>query len=336
MKVLYKSIIIILCLMVTLSLWGCDEKKVLESTKEDLTIVKTVDGIDITLELYRYVALNYKMQYEAGSSAEMWLGEEGKEALDRINRDIDDTLVKLHATISMCNEYGIDVNDSYITDTLEIYMDEIYETYDYDYKAYVSEIAEYNMTDAVYRFLVRNDILAEELLAKMAENGEVPVDRDEVLGILNSDECVRVKQILISADNGKSDEDNLSRAKDLLEKAKSGKDFDELVQKYGEDLFMFNNDDGYYITKGRLHKEFEDAAYALEVGEISDIIKTPSGYSILKKYEKDPEYIEKNFDYLLSEYISGLYNLKLEEYSTHLTIENTEKTAKYSIFNLKK
>ena len=61
-----------------------NDEKLLESTKEEQTAVMTIDGFDVPMELYRYVALNYKTQYEQGASGDIWLGEEGQALLDEL------------------------------------------------------------------------------------------------------------------------------------------------------------------------------------------------------------------------------------------------------------
>ncbi len=336
MKQITKYILPVLCISLAFALFSCDEKKVLESSKEDKVTVKQIGDFEVPLEIYRYVALNYKADYEYGASSDIWLGESGSTLLNEINADIDETLLKMYTTLYVCDKYGIHPDDSFIVDSLEIKMENIYESYNYDYEMYNNEIAAHNMNDSVYRFITRNDILSEELLAKMIESGEIPGDTETIRKIIESDECVRVKQILISADNGKTDAENLKFAEELLEKLKNGEDFDSLVQKYGEDLYMFNNDDGYYVTRGNLHTDFETAAFSLAVEEISDIVKTDAGYSIIKRYDKEESYIDKNSDKLISDCISGLYNISLEKYSKNLTVEDTDNLARYSIFNLKK
>lgn len=335
MKSLKRYILVFICAVLALSLVSCDEKKVLESSKEDLTVVKTVGALDVPLEMYRYVALNTKSNYEYGNSADIWLGESGQALLDELNEDIDKTLVQIYTVPAICKEYGIDINDQYVLDMLEIKMDDIYESYGYDYKAYVAELSEYNMNDSVYRFFIRNEILADEIIAKMMQNGDVPGDVETIKGILLGEECVRVKQILIASDNGKTHDENKALCEMILDLINGGADFDKLVEEYGEDLFMFNNSDGYYLTRGTLHEAFEDAAFSLEIGEVSDIVETDAGFSIIKRYEKDKLYVEKNADSLASEYIEGLYNIALEKFSKTLTVEDTAKAAKYSVFNLK-
>lgn len=320
---------------ILLSMTACgDDKKILESTKEDQTVVMTVAGHDVPLEIYRYIALNYKRTYESGQTQDIWLGESGAALIEELNTDVEESIVNLYATLVMCEEYGINADDAYITDSLDITMDAIYEEYDYDYETYAGAIAQYSMNDSVYRFIMRNELLADELLNAMIERGEILADEASLQAVFDSGEFIRVKQILIASDNGKTDEENLARANELLDMVNGGADFDTLVQDYGEDLFMFNNHDGYYFARGSFYPEFEDAAFSLDVGEVSGVIKTTAGYSILKRYEKDSAYIEENFTELGNDYIDGCYNMAVEAYAETLTVTATDNLKNYSIFNL--
>lgn len=335
MKNFKRYISLILCLVFALSLVSCSATNALKSSKEDLTIVKTIGEIEIPLEVYRYIALNYKSIYESEYSADIWNSENGDALLTELNAEIDASLIQMYTTLAICEKYGIDADDQYFTDMVDIKMDEIYESYGYDYKAYAKDIELYYMNDSVYRFIIKCELLADEIIEKMMECGDVPGDVETIKGILLGDECVRVGQILIASGNGKTREENLALAEKILEKLNGGADFDSLVREYGEDLFMFNNTDGYYLTRGNLHEAFEDAAFSLEIGEVSDIVETDAGLSIIKRYEKDSSYIKKYADTLASEYIEGLYNIALEEYSKTLTIKDTDKASKYSVLNLK-
>lgn len=325
-----------LALVCLISLFSCGKKdaRILESSKLEKTPLMTVDGIDVPLELYRYVALNYKADYEAAYSSSVWSGADAAEKLEELDNNVKDTLVKLCATLSLCRKYGISEDDTYITDAVDQQMQDLYEEADNDYEGFDEYLRGHNMTDGVYRFIIRNDILAEELLARMIQNGELPSEEEELEAILTGPDFVRVKQILVPSDNGKTEAENEARAEELAAMAQAGEDFDALVQKYGGDLFMFNNPDGYYISRGNYHKAFEEAAFSLSVGEISGVVRTDAGWSVLKRYEKEADYLLEHFDDLADEYLRGQYNEKLEAYAASLSAEPTERLAEYTIFNL--
>jgi len=77
---------------------------------------------------------------------------------------------------------------------------------------------------------------------------------------------------------------------DVLARAKKGEDFAELAKKYSEDPGS-KNKGGIYedFTRGRMVKPFEDAAFGVPVGEISDIVETRYGYHILKVINRKKE-----------------------------------------------
>ena len=337
-KTVFRVLCALLAVLLLLASVSCGKKgeKLLESSKAEKTPVMKIGGYDVPMEMYRYLALNYKRDLEAGGSSDVWLGEGGAALLEKLDHDVSAALAYLYATVSLADDYGIHADDAYITDTIEMRMKALYEEYDNDYEAYVEYLRSYNMNDSVYRFFIRNDVLAEELVAAMEKRGEIPTDDASLRAILAGDEVVRVKQILVTAED-MTEEEAETAANLLLDRVRAGEDFDTLVQKEGRDLYMFNNPDGYYISRGSYHREFEDAAFSLAVGETSGVIRTDAGWSILKRYEKEQSYLNEHFDDLTDEYITGQYNIRLEEREAALRAEGVEKLpalADYPVFQL--
>ncbi len=84
---------------------------------------------------------------------------------------------------------------------------------------------------------------------------------------------------------------NLKRqlAEKVLELAKTGKDFGELVHQYSDDQGTIAQDgDLGFFTRGTMVPEFERAAFALKPGELSELVESPFGYHIIKS----EQYIE--------------------------------------------
>lgn len=70
----------------------------------------------------------------------------------------------------------------------------------------------------------------------------------------------------------------------ILKRARSGEDFAELAKQYSEDPGSASGGgDLGYFARGVMIKEFSEAAFALEKGEISDIVGTPYGLHIIRK-----------------------------------------------------
>ena len=78
-------------------------------------------------------------------------------------------------------------------------------------------------------------------------------------------------------------EDKRAIAESALSRAKSGEDFDALVAELNEDPGQKQNPEGYTFSSGEMMPEFEKAAFALKIDEISDIVETSYGYHIIKR-----------------------------------------------------
>ena len=81
-------------------------------------------------------------------------------------------------------------------------------------------------------------------------------------------------------------------AQAVLDSIKQGANFEEMAKKYSEDpgSKAYGGDLGF-VKKGVFYPQFEAAAYALEVGQISDVVETPVGYHIIELLERRGESI---------------------------------------------
>lgn len=147
----------------------------------------------------------------------------------------------------------------------------------------------------------------------------------ETLDYYNENGYMRAKHILLqfpSNDDGSDVTDEqkaelYTKMQEILEKAKSGESFDELIATYNEDPGMETYTGGYYFTDGEMVEEFENATKALADNEISDIVESPYGYHIILRLPLEDESIVDSDKY------SELAYTDFDAYFTD-KIENTD------------
>ena len=76
-----------------------------------------------------------------------------------------------------------------------------------------------------------------------------------------------------------------SEAIEILDKIKNGEKFGKMARQFSTDSGSAKRDGSLgYFGRGKMVKEFENAAFALQAGQISEPIKTQYGYHITVSY----------------------------------------------------
>ena len=135
---------------------------------------------------------------------------------------------------------------------------------------------DYNMDVEKFKETVKKDLMYQK--HKEWFEKEHPVTDEEIKQYYedNKDQFAKRDASHILVDDEKT-------AKEIKEKLDKGEDFAALAKEYSKDTA--NADNGGNLgefSKGQMVKEFEDAAFALKEGEISEPIKTQFGYHIVK------------------------------------------------------
>ena len=154
-------------------------------------------------------------------------------------------------------------------------------------------------------------------------------------------DTVTASHILLKTidDNGnelsdKKKKEAKKKAEEALKKVKSGEDFAQVAKEYSEDSTASNGGELGTFGKGQMVSEFENAAFSMKPGEISDIIKTQYGYHIIKVTERVDE--QKSYDDVKDEIKSTLasqeYSKYIEKIEKNTKIEKSENVVKLAKF----
>ncbi len=109
---------------------------------------------------------------------------------------------------------------------------------------------------------------------------------------------VRASHILVKVDPKASEEDKAAakkKAQDLLAKVKAGGDFAKIASESSDCPSKAKGGDLGFFEHDRMVKPFADAAFDMNVGDVSDIVETQFGYHIIKVTDKKPA-SKKSFD----------------------------------------
>lgn len=153
------------------------------------------------------------------------------------------------------------------------------------------------LRDAVVTPLVPTD---EELMAYFEQNASV----------YGTQEQVRASHILVP---------ERAKAEAILAQLKSGADFATLAQENSTDTgSATNGGDLGWFTRGQMVAEFETAAFALAVGETSDIVQTQYGYHIIRvtdrKVGTSPNFAEAK-DKVKTDYLKSKQDQEFSDWS---------------------
>jgi len=121
------------------------------------------------------------------------------------------------------------------------------------------------LTMRKFRQLVKDEMLVQKMIAKV--RGEVKVAPDDLREI-------QASHILLTTE---------AEAKEIKQRLKNGESFSSLATQYSRDPGSGKKGGslGYFPT-GAMVEPFENTAFALKIGEISEPVKTKFGYHIIK------------------------------------------------------
>jgi peptidyl-prolyl cis-trans isomerase C len=157
-------------------------------------------------------------------------------------------------------------------------------------EAFSRALSESGFDESSYATYLRHELAASQVLLAMSQPA-APAD-EEVRRLFEENrarlvhaELVRARHLLLSVPPGADAEKEAeveTRIRELLQEIRAGADFAELAQRHSEDSNAQQGGDLGYFPRGRMVPAFETAAFALDPGEVSEPVRTPYGWHLIK------------------------------------------------------
>lgn len=255
----------------------------IDGQKVEADPVLTFNGEEVSFDLYRYIFLTF-CDRVAGDDSSYWedmSNSETAQAAETVKLYTLNNALSFPMFRQWAEELGVSLTEE---ETAEI------EQVAADWEGYFGSEEEYENFLAINHLTKELAIQMEldtQLSNKVLETAYGDAIKADVL-----ENFVHVQHVLIQFEDAEADDHSaeLAKAQEVLEKAQAGEDFNALMEEYNED--PGEPEEGYYFPTGVMVQEFEDASFALQDGEISDIVETSYGYHIIKRLPLDESYID--------------------------------------------
>lgn len=244
-------------------------------------VIARVNGEDVAKA--DFDRLLKQMEIQAGQAVP-------PERRDEIYRALVDQLVTYTALVQETRARGVKVDEAEAKQVADARIAELRKQMP-DEAAFKKALAERNMTLDRLRADIRKDLAINKMMeAELSGAGGVTDTEVRAFYDKNPDEFtgVRASHILIKPEGFDEASKKTARTAidDVLKQAKAGTDFAELAKKHSSDSSAQQGGDLGFFTKGRMVPEFSAAAFALQPGQISDVVETQFGYHVIKVTER--------------------------------------------------
>ncbi|OHW61762.1 foldase protein PrsA precursor [Andreesenia angusta] len=280
-----------------------------------------VNGEGVTMaeynQVFEMVKSPYVSQYgEESLSQEMG---EGMTLEKMLSEQVMDNLIFNEVLVQDAEKRDIKVSK----DELEKSLKEFKEQYGGE-EGYKKFLEENKIEQKDFEKMLEENLMLESHAEQVKK--EMKVSEAEVKDYYeqNKDYLSQVKasHILIGAEAkegateeeiAKVEEEAKAKATEISEAIKSGKKFEDYVDQSTEPGAAERKGDLGYFGKGQMVPEFEEAAFSMKVGEISEPVKTQYGYHIIKLVDK-----KDTIESLKSDIENAIKDQKYNEYANEL------------------
>ncbi len=167
-----------------------------------------------------------------------------------------------------------------------------------------------------YKLRALRDAFYEKRVRDAVSEAQAKAAYDEQIAKIPPELEVHARHILVKTEQ---------EAKDLVKQLKAGADFTELAKKSSDGPSSQTGGDLGYFSRGQMVKQFEDVAFALKPGQVSDPVQTEFGWHVIKVEDKRNRPVP-SFDEVKDQLMASLVQNQLKT-----VVQGLRSTAKVEI-----
>jgi peptidyl-prolyl cis-trans isomerase C len=211
---------------------------------------------------------------------------------------------------------GLKISDDEVNNQLEAVKSQFP-----DEATYKSELAAQGMSEEEIKSDIGKTLLVEDYITGKygplikVEESETQTFYEENSQYFTQPEQVRASHILIMVEPDAEEsikKDALDRITGIKERLNGGEEFSELARTLSEGPSNANGGDLGAFGRGQMVKPFEDAVFAMNVGDVSDVVETQFGYHLIKLTAKNAQ-TNVPLEQVRTQIVDHLTQLKMAE-----------------------
>ncbi len=212
-------------------------------------------------------------------------------------REVLVEMIEQKLMIQKAKDLNIKVDDARIKGNAERYLKQIKTRYPSE-QAFAADLKKSKLTESdllkYYVDMLSESALTEQLVSKYISSKVKVTDKEMQAFYTATKDTLAVKPVSwklgmimreVNAGNEAAAQ-KLSEIQDILARLKAGEDFATLATTESDCPSKEVGGDLGFFKAGMMVKPFEEAAFALNIGDISEIVQTQFGYHIIKMEEK--------------------------------------------------
>jgi peptidyl-prolyl cis-trans isomerase C len=212
---------------------------------------------------------------------------------EQLNRQALDTLIDIELLYQESQRRGFEITEERIEEQVDSLRTQFG-----DGEGYAAALEQIGISDEELRSEFRRQLAIQEMIDTDITPATTVSEQESTEFYGNnpafffSPEQVRASHILIlvSPDAGEEEKaEARSRVAEIRERIAGGEDFSELAGQFSEDGSSANGGDLGFFQREQMVKPFADAAFSLEIGELSDVVTTQYGFHLIRVTDRREE-----------------------------------------------